>query len=126
MEKALNRPEVMIAQAQNKSDDQGCLTDETTRKFIGDLLVALADWARRLDAKAEERRRPTTPQLMSGRVAGAADGGRSASKNPARGSAAILGLRRSHAGRGADPSAGAGASAKGLLEEDRTARPALS
>ena len=33
----------MIAQAQNKFDDQGRLTDETTRKFIGDLLVALAD-----------------------------------------------------------------------------------
>src|SRR5512132_243600 len=57
----LNRPEVMIAQAQNKFDDQGCLTDETTRKFIGDLLVALADWTRRLDAKAEERQRLTTP-----------------------------------------------------------------
>jgi hypothetical protein len=71
----------MIAQAQNKSDDQGRLTDETTRKFIGDLLVALADWTRRLDAKAEERRRLTT-RPMSGRVAGAADGGRSASKNP--------------------------------------------
>ena len=51
----------MIAQAQNKSDDQGRLTDETTRKFIGDLLVALGDWTRRLDAKAEERRRLTTP-----------------------------------------------------------------
>jgi chromate reductase len=49
----LNRPEVMIAQAQNKFDDHGRLTDETTRKFIGDLLVALADWTRRLDAKAE-------------------------------------------------------------------------
>ena len=70
----------MIAQAQNKSDDQGRLTDETTRKFIGDLLVALADWTRRPDAKAEERRRLTT-RPMSGRVAGAADGGRSASKN---------------------------------------------
>jgi hypothetical protein len=57
----LNRPEVMIAQAQNKFDDQGRrLTDETTRKFIGDLLVALGDWTRRLDAKAEERRRLTT------------------------------------------------------------------
>ena len=57
----LNRPEVMIAQAQNKFDDQGRLTDDATRKFIGDLLVALADWTRRLDAKAEERRRLTTP-----------------------------------------------------------------
>ena len=57
----LNRPEVMIAQAQDKFDDQGRLTDETTRKFIGDLLVALADWTRRLDAKAEEQRRLTTP-----------------------------------------------------------------
>lgn len=44
----LNRPEVMIAQAQTKFDKDGRLTDEPTRKFIGDLLVSLADWTRRL------------------------------------------------------------------------------
>ena len=44
----VNRPEVMIAQAQNKFDKDGRLTDEPTRKFIGDLLVSLADWTRRL------------------------------------------------------------------------------
>jgi hypothetical protein len=76
----LNRPEVMIAQAQNKFDDQGRLTEETT--FIGDLLVALADWTRRLDAKAEERRR-LTASLTDERPGsvGAADGGRSASRS---------------------------------------------
>jgi chromate reductase len=44
----VNRPEVMIAQAQNKFDKDGRLTDEPTRKFIADLLVSLADWTRRL------------------------------------------------------------------------------
>ena len=44
----VNRPEVMIAQAQNKFDKDGHLTDEPTRKFIADLLLSLADWTRRL------------------------------------------------------------------------------
>jgi len=44
----LNKPEVMIAQAQNKFDAQGRLTDAATLKFIQDLMVALAAWIRRL------------------------------------------------------------------------------
>jgi chromate reductase len=43
-----NKPEVLIIQAQNKFDAQGKLTDEPTRKFIADLMVALADWTKRL------------------------------------------------------------------------------
>ena len=38
----VNRPEVMIGQAQNKFDADGNLTDEPTREFIRKLLVALA------------------------------------------------------------------------------------
>ncbi|HTC18088.1 MAG TPA: NADPH-dependent FMN reductase [Stellaceae bacterium] len=44
----LNKPEVMIPQAQNKFDAQGKLTDEPTKKFIADLMVALAAWTKRL------------------------------------------------------------------------------
>lgn len=48
----VNRPEVMIGKAQEKFDDQGNLTDETTKKFIGDLVKSLADWTNRLNANA--------------------------------------------------------------------------
>ena len=44
----LNKPEVMIAQAQNKFDASGRLSDETARKLIADLLVNLAAWTERL------------------------------------------------------------------------------
>lgn len=44
----LNRPEVMIAQANKKFDAAGNLTDETTTKLIRGLLEALADWVRQL------------------------------------------------------------------------------
>jgi len=44
----LNQPEVMVAQAQNKIDADGRLTDDETRRRIGDLLAALVAWARRL------------------------------------------------------------------------------
>ncbi|MGH6889232.1 MAG: NADPH-dependent FMN reductase [Rhizomicrobium sp.] len=46
----VNQPEVMIAAADKKFDADGRLTDEPTRKFIAKLLVALADWTRRLEA----------------------------------------------------------------------------
>ncbi len=46
----INRPEVMIAQVQNKFDTSGRLTDETTRKLIAELLANLAMWTRRLGA----------------------------------------------------------------------------
>lgn len=40
----LNKPEVMIAGAPQKFDDQGELIDETTRKFIADLVESLRKW----------------------------------------------------------------------------------
>jgi chromate reductase, NAD(P)H dehydrogenase (quinone) len=48
----VNRPEVMIGQAQNKFDQDGKLTDEPTREFIRKLLVALRDWTERLKTGA--------------------------------------------------------------------------
>jgi chromate reductase, NAD(P)H dehydrogenase (quinone) len=48
----VNRPEVMIGQAQNKFDQDGKLTDEPTREFIRKLLVALHDWTERLKTGA--------------------------------------------------------------------------
>jgi chromate reductase len=38
----LNRPEVMVSGADKVIDEQGNLTDEPTRKIVGDLLKALA------------------------------------------------------------------------------------
>ncbi len=48
----VNRPEVMIGNAQDKFDEQGNLTDEQTRKLIGQLVTSLADWAAKLSAAA--------------------------------------------------------------------------
>jgi chromate reductase len=45
---ALLSPEVLVARAQEKFDPSGRLTDEKTRQFVGQLLQALAEWARRL------------------------------------------------------------------------------
>ncbi len=45
----VNKPEVMIAQAPNKFDAQGRLTDQQTRDIVAQLMVALRDWALRLD-----------------------------------------------------------------------------
>ena len=44
----VNKPEVMIPQAQNKFDAQGNLTDAVTKQFIADLMVALAAWTKKL------------------------------------------------------------------------------
>jgi chromate reductase len=44
----LNRPEVMIAQADKRFDAAGNLIDEQTREFIRQLLQNLATWVRRL------------------------------------------------------------------------------
>jgi chromate reductase len=44
----INRPEVMIGQAASRFDAEGRLTDEGTRKLIGELLTALRDWTLRL------------------------------------------------------------------------------
>lgn len=47
----LNKPEVLIFQAQNKFDADGKLTDETARNLIRDLMAALATWARQIGRK---------------------------------------------------------------------------
>src|SRR5882762_272525 len=44
----LPRPEVFIGMAQGKFDAQGKLTDETTRKFLADLLTGFKDWVVRM------------------------------------------------------------------------------
>jgi chromate reductase len=48
----LNKPEVMISQAQTKFDADGNLTDEVARNLIRDLMANLANWARALGKKA--------------------------------------------------------------------------
>ena len=44
----LNKPEVMIGQAQTKFDEAGNLTDEGTKDFIRKLIDALVAWTERL------------------------------------------------------------------------------
>jgi chromate reductase len=44
----INKPEVIVTFAAQKIDQQGMLTDETTRKVIKALLEALAAWTKRL------------------------------------------------------------------------------
>ncbi|HML21926.1 MAG TPA: NAD(P)H-dependent oxidoreductase [Aggregatilinea sp.] len=46
----LRRPEILIAQAPQKFDEQGRLTDDTTRTLVTQLLVGLRDWTLRLRA----------------------------------------------------------------------------
>ena len=46
----INKPEVLVARAQEKFDGQGRLTDETTRGFVRDLMTAFGDWAMRMRA----------------------------------------------------------------------------
>ncbi|HLG89307.1 MAG TPA: NADPH-dependent FMN reductase [Alphaproteobacteria bacterium] len=46
----VNQPEVMIGQAAQRFDADGKLTDEATRKFVANLLTALAAWTRRMRA----------------------------------------------------------------------------
>jgi chromate reductase len=48
---AVNQPEVMIGNAAKRFDEQGNLTDETTKKLIGQLLQNLAAWTRQLRAQ---------------------------------------------------------------------------
>lgn len=44
----LNRPEIMVSAAHTRFDDQGRLTDETTRKYLREMLVALVEHALQL------------------------------------------------------------------------------
>ena len=47
----LPRPEVFIGMANTKFDAQGRLTDETTKKFLADLLNGFRDWIVRMQPK---------------------------------------------------------------------------
>jgi chromate reductase len=44
----VNQPEVMIANAHERFDAQGNLTDDATKEFIRQLLQSLVDWTRRI------------------------------------------------------------------------------
>jgi chromate reductase, NAD(P)H dehydrogenase (quinone) len=44
----LNRPEVMIGNAADRFDENGNLTDETTKDYIRKLLQNLVEWTRRI------------------------------------------------------------------------------
>jgi len=44
----INQPEVMIGKAQGRFDKAGNLTDETTKKFIRQLLESLVEWTLRI------------------------------------------------------------------------------
>lgn len=44
----VNRPEVTVAFASEKIDDEGNVTDEKTRNKIKHLLKSLIDWTRKL------------------------------------------------------------------------------
>jgi chromate reductase len=46
----INKPEVLIPQAQTKFNDKGELTDETTKKLIQEHLENLVGWTRRMQA----------------------------------------------------------------------------
>jgi chromate reductase, NAD(P)H dehydrogenase (quinone) len=47
----INKPEVLIGQAQNKFDADGNMTDEAGRDFIRDMMAALAAWTRQIGKK---------------------------------------------------------------------------
>jgi chromate reductase, NAD(P)H dehydrogenase (quinone) len=47
----LPRPEVFIGSAQGKFDAQGKITDESTRKFLTDLLAGFKPWIERMKVK---------------------------------------------------------------------------
>jgi chromate reductase, NAD(P)H dehydrogenase (quinone) len=44
----INQPEVMIANAAERFDAEGNLTDDTTRDYIRKLLQALVEWTARI------------------------------------------------------------------------------
>ncbi|HXF63320.1 MAG TPA: NAD(P)H-dependent oxidoreductase [Caldilineaceae bacterium] len=47
----INRPEVMIGNAAERFDEDGNLTDETSKKLIRELLESLVEWTRQLQAE---------------------------------------------------------------------------
>ena len=46
----INQPEVMIANAPDRFDEEGNLTDETTKEFIRRLLKSLVEWTELLNS----------------------------------------------------------------------------
>jgi len=52
---ALTRPQVLVARAREKFDQQGRLTDETSIGFLQELLQALIEWTIRLRRGAEPK-----------------------------------------------------------------------
>ena len=52
---AINQPEVMIANASERFDAAGNLTDETSKQLIRQLLANLADWSRRISGAGAGR-----------------------------------------------------------------------
>ena len=48
----LNKPEVLIGQAQTKFDENGKLLDEAARGFIRDMMAALDRWTRQIGKKS--------------------------------------------------------------------------
>ncbi|MCO6510872.1 MAG: NAD(P)H-dependent oxidoreductase [Aridibacter famidurans] len=44
----LNRPEVMIAKAAERFDEEGNLVDEQTKEFVKSLMTALVKWTRKM------------------------------------------------------------------------------
>lgn len=46
----INKPEIFVRNAQSAFDAEGNLTDETTKKLIGQLLDAITTWTRKLKA----------------------------------------------------------------------------
>jgi len=50
----VNQPEVMIGNAAERFDENGKLTDETTKKYIRQLLQNLADWTRLISKPQNE------------------------------------------------------------------------
>ena len=45
----LNKPEIFIGMCQTRFDDKGELTDAATRKLIGDQMLALRAWIKRIE-----------------------------------------------------------------------------
>ena len=48
----VNQPEVMVANAQKRFDQEGKLTDDTTKQLVQQLLSELVSWTKRLSNKS--------------------------------------------------------------------------
>ena len=49
----INRPEVMVAFANKKVDENGNLIDETTKKLVRELLESLVAWTKKLQGASK-------------------------------------------------------------------------